>query len=217
MRKAPWLLLVPIVLALAVAAAVFAVGARAVDRGFDVIEYRQQSPYYQALALRAETVEHEDGFAWRRLLLVVAAIVASGAWTLGRAAPFLREWRLARRPTRRAQPAHHRSPVAGSLPALPPGDFGATNQGGSGDPRGRPSPAPDGTDRLRRRDRRSPLPHCRVRARATRRRRSTAGSWPSARRRRPWRNKPRRRPRSSRHNRPRPRRQRRRSSRRETR
>ncbi len=125
MRRAPWLLLVPVVLALAVAAAVFAVGARAVDRGFDVIEYRHQSPYYQALALRDATVGHADGFSWSPFLFVVVAIVAGGAWTLGRLAPFLREWRLARRPTRRRRPSYHRSPGAESLPALPPADFDA--------------------------------------------------------------------------------------------
>ena len=128
MRKAPWLLVIPIVLALAVGVAVFAVGARAVDRGFDVIEYRQQSPYYQALALRDATVQDDSGFSWSRLLLILAVVVAGGAWTLGRVAPFLREWRLTRRKSRRAPRAISRLPGAGSLPALPPGDFDAERQ-----------------------------------------------------------------------------------------
>ena len=128
MRRAPWLLVIPIVLALAVGVAVFAVGARAVDRGFDVIEYRQESPYYQALALRDATVLDDGGFSWSRLLLIVAAVVAGGAWALGRVAPFLREWRLARRPTRRASRSFDRLPGPGSLPMLPPGDFDADRQ-----------------------------------------------------------------------------------------
>ena len=128
MRKASWLLVIPVVLALAVGVAVFAVGARAVDRGFDVIEYRQQSPYYQALALRDATVQDGGGFSWGRLFLMVAAVVAGGAWALGRVAPFLREWRLARRKSRRALRPISRLPSVGSLPALPPGDFDAERQ-----------------------------------------------------------------------------------------
>ena len=131
MRKASWLLVIPIVLALAVGAAAFAVGARAVDRGFDVIEYRQQSPYYQALALRDATVQDGGGFSWGRLFFIVAAVVAGGAWALGQVAPFLREWRLARRRTRRAPRPLNRLPGAGSLPALPPGDFDAERQRGA--------------------------------------------------------------------------------------
>ena len=127
MRKAPWLLVIPIVLALAVSLAVFAVGARAVDRGFDVIEYRQQSPYYQALALRDATMQG-SGFSLSRLFLIVAAVVAGGSWALGRVAPFLREWRLARRKSRRAPRPISRLPSVGSLPALPPGDFDAERQ-----------------------------------------------------------------------------------------
>ena len=130
MRRASWLLVIPIVLALAVGAAVFAVGARAVDRGFDVIEYRQQSPYYQALALREATVQDDDGFSWSRLLLIVAAVVTGDAWALGRVAPFLREWRLARRPARRAPRSFERLSNAGSLPALPPGDFDSDRRRG---------------------------------------------------------------------------------------
>ena len=131
MRKAPWLLVIPIVLALAVGVAVFAVGARAVDRGFDVIEYRQQSPYYQALALRDATVQDGGGFSWGRLFFIVAAVVAGGAWALGRVAPFLREWRLARRRSRRAPRPISRLPGVGSLPALPPGEFDAERQRGA--------------------------------------------------------------------------------------
>ena len=78
MRRASWLLVIPIVLALAVGVAVFAVGARAVDRGFDVIEYRQQSPYYQALALRDATMQDGGGFSWGRLFLMVAAVLHGG-------------------------------------------------------------------------------------------------------------------------------------------
>ena len=130
MRRAPWLLVIPIVLALAVGVAVFAVGARAVDRGFDVIEYRQQSPYYQALAMRDATVQDGGGFSWSRLLLVIAAGAAGGAWALGRVAPFLREWRLARRPSRRVSRSLDRLPGAGSLPMLPPGDFDAERRRG---------------------------------------------------------------------------------------
>lgn len=128
MRKASWLIVIPVVLALAVGVAVFAVGARAIDRGFDVIEYRQQSPYYQALALRDATVQDDGGFSWSRLLLILAAVVAGGAWALGRVAPFLREWRLARRKSRRAPRPISRLPSVGSLPALPPGDFDAERQ-----------------------------------------------------------------------------------------
>ena len=128
MRKAPWLLVIPIVLALAVGVAVFAVGARAVDRGFDVIEYRQQSPYYQALAMRDATVQDGGGFSWGRLFLIVATVVAGGAWALGRVAPFLREWRLARRPARRVSRSLDRLPGIGSLPALPAGEFDTERQ-----------------------------------------------------------------------------------------
>lgn len=128
MRKASWLLLIPIVLALAIGLAIFAVGARAVDRGFDVIEYRQQSPYYQALALRDATVQDGGDFSWIRLLLTVAAVVAGGAWALGRVAPFLREWRLARRRSRRAPRSLSRLPGSESLPALSPGDFDVERQ-----------------------------------------------------------------------------------------
>jgi len=131
MRKAPWLLIIPVVLSLAIGLAVFAVGVRAVDRSFDVLEYRQQSPYYQALALRNATVPDNDGFSWSRLLLIIAAVVAGGAWALGRIAPFLRERRLARRRSRRAPRPLNRLPAVGSLPAmpsLPPGDFDAKRQ-----------------------------------------------------------------------------------------
>jgi hypothetical protein len=128
MRKAPWLLVILIVLALAVGAAVLVIGVRTVDRGFDVIEYRQQSPYYQALALRDATVQDGGGFSWSRLLLIIAAVVAGGAWALGRVAPFLREWRLARRPARRVSRSLDRLPGVGSLPALPPGDFDTERQ-----------------------------------------------------------------------------------------
>ena len=131
MRKASWLLVIPVVLALAVGVAVFAVGARAVDRGFDVIEYRQQSPYYQALAMRDATVQDGGGFSWSRLFLIVATVVAGGAWALGRVAPFLREWRLARRRSRRAPRPISRLPGVGSLPALPPGEFDAERQRGA--------------------------------------------------------------------------------------
>jgi hypothetical protein len=128
MHKASWLLVIPVILALAVGVAVFAVGARAVDRGFDVIEYRQQSPYYQALALRDATMQDGGGFSWGRLFLMVAAVIAGGAWALGRVAPFLREWRLTRRKSRRAPRPISRLPSVGSLPALPPGDFDAERQ-----------------------------------------------------------------------------------------
>ena len=128
MRKAPWLLVIPIVLALGISLAVFAVGARAVDRGFDVIEYRQQSPYYQALALRDATMQDGGGFSWGRLFLMVAAVVAGGAWTLGRVAPFLREWRLTRRKSRRVSRSLDRLPGIGSLPALPAGEFDTERQ-----------------------------------------------------------------------------------------
>ena len=127
MRKSPWLLVIPIVLALAVGTGVLVIGVRAVDRGFDVIEYRQQSPYYQALALHDATVQ-DGGFSWSRLLLIIAAVVAGGAWALGRVAPFLREWRLTRRKSRRAPRPISRLPSVGSLPALPPGDFDAERQ-----------------------------------------------------------------------------------------
>lgn len=128
MRKSSWLLVIPVILALAVGAAVLGIGVRAVDRGFDVIEYRQQSPYYQALALRDSTVQDSGGFSWSRLLLIITAVVAGGAWALSQLAPFLREWRLARRPARRAPRPISRLPSVGSLPALPPGDFDAERQ-----------------------------------------------------------------------------------------
>lgn len=113
-----WIAVTLAVILLALGAALM-VGARsAVERAFDIAEYKAADPYYQSLALRNQVVGGQND----RLVWVVGGILALIliGWLLGQAAPFVREARLAYKAVRpRRQAARQPSPINSRLPSLP--------------------------------------------------------------------------------------------------
>lgn len=107
-----------IMVAVSILLVTLAVGARsAVGRAFDMATYKAADPYYQSLALRDQVVDggHGDSLLW--IVGGILALVLLG-WLLGRAAPFIKETRLAYVAVRPRQVRGRRTAPRSSLPIV---------------------------------------------------------------------------------------------------